>query len=178
MLGAVTLPCVVSTHQAVGYWYPPELVGRVVARHGHVIGVNVTSPDITYLARVIDAVEGRAEVHVGGPMHALTCLALGGQGFLSSDANLDPVLCRTVVHRWAGGDLTGAAGAYRDLMALFGRTRALGGIVATKAVLGRLGLPGGSPRRPRLPFDPARTDELDAIIDELGLDRLRTDPDR
>jgi 4-hydroxy-tetrahydrodipicolinate synthase len=132
--------------------------------------VNCTSPDQTYLLSVLEAVDGRVDVHVGGPMHALTCLALGGQGFLSSDANLAPRLCQSVVDRFAEGDLAGCAAAYRTLMQLFTATRDCGGIVATKAALGVLGLPGGLPRRPRLPVDADTLALVRAsMIDDLDL---------
>jgi 4-hydroxy-tetrahydrodipicolinate synthase len=153
VLEGIDVPAVLSSHQSVGYFVPADLLGAMVTDYEHVVGVNCTSPDQTYLLSVLEAVDNRVDVHVGGPMHALTCLALGGQGFLSSDANLAPRLCRSVVDRFAAGDLAGCAAAYRTLMQLFTATRDCGGIVATKAALGVLGLPGGLPRRPRLPVD-------------------------
>ena len=97
------------------------------------IGLNVSTNDIAYLCRVIERVAGRAEVHVGGPLHALSALALGGQGFLSAEANIAPRLARAVTDAWDRADLPGAAAAYARLMALYtsrpgfagGRERAL-----------------------------------------------------
>ena len=53
-------------------------------------------------------------------------------------------------------------------MALYGH----GGIRATKAVLNRLGLPGGYPRKPQLPVADATVDELMTVIDKLQLAEL------
>lgn len=150
ILESTTVACVLSTHQSVGYFIPPDLIGRLIDRYDHVIGVNVSGPDMSYLQLVIDAVAGRADVHVGGPMHTLTCLALGGQGFLSSEGNLAPNLCVSVMDRYAAGDLPGCFEAYNRLMHLFTATRDMGGITGTKAALQLLGLPGGTMRRPRL----------------------------
>ena len=50
-------------------------------------------------------------------------------------------------------------------MALYGR----GGIRATKAVLNRLGLPGGYPRKPQLPVADATVDELMTVIEDLRI---------
>jgi 4-hydroxy-tetrahydrodipicolinate synthase len=170
VLDAIEVPAVLSSHQSVGYFVPADLLGEMVSDYDHVVGVNCTSPDQTYLLRVLEAVDGRVDVHVGGPMHALTCLALGGQGFLSSDANLAPHLCRAVVDRYTAGDLAGCASAYRTLMLLFTATRDCGGIVATKAALGLLGLPGGVPRRPRLAADaPTEARIRESMIDALDL---------
>ena len=44
---------------------------------------------------------------------------------------------------------------FEALLRLYTATRELGGIVATKAALDLLGLPGGPPRPPRLPADDA-----------------------
>jgi 4-hydroxy-tetrahydrodipicolinate synthase len=168
VLEGIDVPAVLSSHQSVGYFVPADLLGTMVADYEHVVGVNCTSPDQSYLLRVLEAVDGRVDVHVGGPMHALTCLALGGQGYLSSDANLAPRLCQSVIDRFVAGDLAGCASAYRTLMELFTATRDCGGIVATKGALRLLDLPGGFPRRPRLPVDAA----TEARIRETMLDAL------
>jgi 4-hydroxy-tetrahydrodipicolinate synthase len=173
VLDSVRMPCVLSSHQSVGYVIAPELLGALAAEYDHVVGINATSPDVTYLLRVLEAIDGRVDVHVGGPMHALTCLALGGQGFLSSDANLVPRLCASVVDRHGAGDLAGSHAAYGTLMRLFVATRDLGGIVATKAALDLLGLPGGVPRPPRLPADePTRRRVAESILDSFDVRTL------
>ena len=170
VLDAARVPVVLSSHQAVGYLLPPSLVGSLLDRFDNVVGVNATSPDVSYLLRMIEAVDGRAEVHVGGPMLALTCLALGGQGYLSSDGNLAPRLCVSVVQRWNDGDFAGVTDAYHRLMRLFAATRDHGGIIATKAALELLGLPGGWPRPPRLAVPDDRLPALRAdMIDAIGL---------
>jgi hypothetical protein len=53
-------------------------------------------------------------------------------------------------------------------MALYGR----GGIRATKAVLNRLGLPGGYPRKPQLPVAGETIDALMTMIDDLRIGDL------
>jgi len=173
VLEGIHVPAVLSSHQSVGYFIPADLIGAIVTDYDHVVGVNCTSPDQTYLLRVLEAVDRRVDVHVGGPMHALTCLALGGQGYLSSDANLAPRLCASVIERFVAGDLAGCNAAYRTLMRLFTATRDCGGIVATKGALAILGLPGGLPRRPRLPVDDATAARIrSTMIDDLDLRTL------
>ena len=173
ILEATSVACVLSTHQSVGYFIPAELIGRLVDRYQQVIGVNVSGPDMSYLQRVIDTVAGRADVHVGGPMHALTCLALGGQGYLSSEGNLAPNLCVSIIDRYLAGDLTGCFEAYNRLMHLFTATRDMGGITGTKAALQLLGLPGGSMRRPRLALPESLWHEVrQTMIDDIDLKEI------
>ncbi len=172
VLSTTSLPAVLSTHQSVGYRLSVESIVHVVDRFDHVVGVNSSHGDLAYLAEIVDAVGDRVEVHVGGPLQALTALALGADGFLSSEANLAPALCNSVITAYedgTGSELLLAFGRLARLsMALYGA----GGIRATKAVLNRLGLPGGYPRKPQLPAADATVDRLMKLIDDLRLTEL------
>ena len=172
VLSTTSLPAVLSTHQSVGYRISVESIVHVVDRFDHVVGVNSSHGDLAYLAEIVDAVGDRVEVHVGGPLQSLTALALGADGFLSSEANLAPALCNSVITAYeegTGNELLLAFGRLARLsMALYGA----GGIRATKAVLNRLGLPGGYPRKPQLPVADATVDRLMTLIDDLRLTEL------
>src|SRR5262249_24566085 len=122
-------------------------------------------------AEVLDAVDGRADVHVGGPVHALGAHALGAQGYLSSEGNLPPRLCVSLIDRFVAGDRDAAAGIHTQILEVFEATQALGGIVGAKAALQLLGAAGGWRRPPRLPVDAERARSLVAVLQELDLDR-------
>ena len=169
VLRTVRCPVVISTHQSVGYRYPVALLASMVQRHDHVIGLNVTTPDIGYLAAVVEAVDGAVDVHVGGPMHALTALGLGAQGFLSSEGNIAPVLCTSLIAAHEAGRPDETADAFVRIMRIFRATQAAGGIVGTKAALRRLGVAGGWPRAPRLTGDDATVQALVDVMHELDL---------
>ena len=170
VLSATDLPVVVSTHQSVGYRAGVDLLGGLVERHAHVIGVNCTHPDLGYLAAVLDAVRGRAAVHVGGPNQAVAALSLGADGYLTSEGNLAPQLCQSVIDHFTAGDLPSLAHAFDRVVRLSRVLYGAGGIRATKAVLAHLGLPGGFPRRPLLPLDEAAVASVVAAVGELGID--------
>jgi dihydrodipicolinate synthase/N-acetylneuraminate lyase len=127
---------------------PVDLLGALCAEYPHVVGVNCSiGQDFTYLVRVLEELPDHVEVHVGGPMHALSALAMGGTGLLSSEANLVPQLAVAVTRRWGDGDLAGAAEAYSKLLRVF---TLMSSRVSGKALLKALGLPGGEPRLPRM----------------------------
>jgi 4-hydroxy-tetrahydrodipicolinate synthase len=151
---AARVPCVVSSHHFGGYVLEPELVRRLLDDYDHLVGVNVTSPELPYLVRVLDAVGGRAAVHVGGPMHALSALALGAQGYLSSESNYAPRLARALVDRHVAGDHAGAFAAYATLMRLLAGMGDVPGMSVryVKAMLAALGHPGTGLRDPHLPL--------------------------
>ena len=169
VLDAVTLPVVLSSHFSVGYALPPELLGELVRQHDGIIGVNCSHNDLTALVALLDAVGDRVDVHVGGPMHALSCLALGGNGFLSSEGNLAPRLCVSVVEAYGRGDFDASQAAYARLLRLHAGLRRLGGIAAVKCAIELLGLPGGTVRLPRLPLDADRRAAVAALLDDLDV---------
>jgi 4-hydroxy-tetrahydrodipicolinate synthase len=160
---------VVSTHQSVGYHYEPALLGELLAKFPRIVGVNVTHRDLVYVAEIVDVVDGRVDVHVGGPLHALGATALGATGYLSSEGNLAPHLCVALVDRIDAGDHDGAARLHQEIMEVHTATQALGGIVGAKAALRLLGAPGGWPRRPRLPVAPERAQSLVDVLVRLGV---------
>jgi 4-hydroxy-tetrahydrodipicolinate synthase len=169
VLSATTLPCVLSTHQSVGYRVAVESIAHVVERFDHVVGVNCSHGDLAYLAAIVDAVGNRVDVHVGGPLQALAALALGAHGYLSSEANLAPHSCHAVITASEDGTADELLEAFGRVARLSLSLYAAGGTRATKAVLQRLGLPGGYPRKPQLPVAAATVDELMAVIEDLQL---------
>ena len=160
---------VLSTHQSVGYHYEPALLDELLTGYPRVVGVNVTHRDLVYVAEVVDAVAGRVDVHVGGPMHAVGATALGATGYLSSEGNLAPRLCVALIECIDRGDRDPAARVHREIMEIHEATQALGGIVGAKAALRLLGAPGGWPRAPRLPVAPERARSLVDVLERLGV---------
>ena len=169
MLESTSLPCVVSSHQSVGYVFAPRLIAALADEHPHLVGVNCSHGDVGALVALCDAVGGRLEIHVGGPMQALTALSLGAQGYLTSEANLAPKLCASVIEGFDPGDLTQTFTAFAAVVRLSGLLYGRGGIRATKAVLNRLGLPGGTVRAPQLPVTDAVVDEIVAHLRAAGI---------
>jgi 4-hydroxy-tetrahydrodipicolinate synthase len=167
VLDAARLPCVVSSHHFIGYTLDPALMRTLADDYEHLVGFNVTSPDLPYHVRVLAALEGRAEVHVGGPMHALSALALGANGFLSTEANYAPRLCQSLIERTRAGDHAAAQGAYAKIMTLMsGMTDVPGMSVRyVKAAMAALG--HGAPRV-RDPHLPLSADELVRVQKRLA----------
>jgi 4-hydroxy-tetrahydrodipicolinate synthase len=169
VLSSLTVPAYISSHHYSGHLIPLDLVDRLIERFPLLAGINCTTTDTRHLFELAETVRGRIELHVGGPEQALNALALGGNGYLISEANLAPNLCRSVVDRWAAGDLAGAAQAYRSVMQLFVAFQQHGGISGTKGVLTALGLPGGLPRPPRVEVPDEWVVAMLDTVQHLGL---------
>ena len=162
------LPLVLSTHQSVGYRIAPELIVEL-AQAPQVLAVNCTHPDLGYLAAVVDGVAAKKDVHVGGPMQGLTALSFGGQGFLCSEGNLAPHLCVSVIEHYKAGNLNAMMDAFSKVVRLSTGLYGNGGIRVTKAVLNHYGLPGGYPRKPRLPVTDDRLTRSLALVESMEL---------
>jgi len=172
VLDATTVPCVLSTHQSVGYRIRVDLLQRLATDRPQVIGVNCSHQDLGYLRDIVAAVGDRVDVHVGGEGQALTALAMGATGFLSSAGNLVPRLAMSVIDAFNAGDLTTLLDAYDRLTRLATELYGAGGIVAQKGVLSHKGLPGGYPRLPHLPASDQVVASIEATMRELGVDTI------
>ena len=176
VLGACEVPAVVSTHQSVGYKVPVAMLAALAERHPQLVGVNCSHGGITYLAALVDALDPRIEICVGGPLQALDALGVGAHGFLCSEANLAPNLVAAFARAVAAGDLPGALDAFGTLARLHQLLYGNGGIRVTKAVLTRLGLPGGTLRPPQTTPADDVVDHVLARVRQLGLADLEGFP--
>jgi 4-hydroxy-tetrahydrodipicolinate synthase len=171
VISAVKHPLVLSTHQSVGYRIPAELIGKLVQANDHIIGVNCSHQDLGYLAAIIDGAAGKP-VLVGGPMQGPVNLALGGNGYLCSEGNLAPKLCVSAIQHYAKGDLAATMDAFGKIVRLSQTLYGAGGIRMTKAVLGSMGLPGGYPRKPRLPVAEEKLAQVLKVVRGLEIPEL------
>ncbi len=170
LLETMGLPAVLSSHVFNGYVVEPDLVDRLLRDYPHIIGINVTNPDIAYVSKIIDVVDGRADVHVGGPMQAVAALALGAQGFLGTEGNLDPRACAAVIEHYRAGRLAETFAAYSKVIRLFSMNVWPGGSMRwLKAAMKVLGRPGWHLRPPWLPLDQAAHARIAVQLEALGV---------
>ena len=169
VLSNSSMQLVLSTHQSVGYVIPAPVIVGLFEKHDQLIGLNVSHQDPNYLRTLVDALGERIDICTGGPHQAPMVLALGGHGYLSSEGNLAPNLCRSVIDAARAGDGDVFLERWNKLLRLFMALYGNGGIRVTKSVLGRLGLPGGYPRLPRHVADEDATARAMAVVDEIGL---------
>jgi 4-hydroxy-tetrahydrodipicolinate synthase len=170
VLDAIDFPVVLSTHQYNGYLLSADLFNRLLTDYPHVVGINATTPDVRYLAELIETIDGRAELHVGGPTNALTAMSFGATGFLTSEANVAPGLVRAIIDSFTANDLHGMFANYLRFMRLYSLNSRFGSITAIKACLDVLGLPGGGfIRRPRFAVSEPDRDSIRRSLYELNL---------
>lgn len=163
LLDSMAIPAVISTHALNGL-VPLGVLARLLDGHPNIVGIHCTS-EVNYLHRLLEIVGGRCEVLVGGPMQALSTHALGGNGFLSSEGTLCPVLLGEMQRALRAGDFSTAEACYRKLIGLFSLNVWPGGTVRfIKAAMRLLGLPGGHPRPP---FEALEGADVESLAREL-----------
>jgi dihydrodipicolinate synthase/N-acetylneuraminate lyase len=164
LLDEMTIPAAISTHVYNGL-VPLEVLARLLDRYDSIATIHCTS-EVNYLQQLVDLVDGRCEILVGGPMQALSTLAIGGQGFLCSEGNIAPVVVGELQDAIRAGDLDAAKTAYRQLNGVFSLNRWPGGTVRfLKTAMGLLGRPGAYTRPPFALLD----DDKTAIVREAML---------
>ncbi len=173
LLEGMRIPAVLSSHHFGGYVIPIDIIGRLLDDHPHLIGINVTSADLAYVTQVVEVADGRADVHVGGPMQALSILALGGQGFLCTEGLFAPRLAASIIERYRAGDLAGTFAAYGSLIRFFAGNSWTGGSIRfTKAAMRLLGLPGWHARPPYVPLPDEALPRVEAALVAAGIPEI------
>jgi 4-hydroxy-tetrahydrodipicolinate synthase len=169
VLGAISLPAVLSSHHLSGYTIPLPVIRHLLDTFPNIVGFNVSTPDINYVTRLLDAVGGRAEVHVGGMQAAVAALCLGANGYLSSQANLAPRLSQSVCDHFAAGDLAAMSTAFAAVLRLLSADAGFGNVRGVKEALNQLGLHGGHVRPPRMPVDEATKGAVARMLTDLDI---------
>jgi 4-hydroxy-tetrahydrodipicolinate synthase len=170
LLEGMRIDAVLSSHVFNGL-LSLELIGALLDDYPHIVAINCTSPELGYLSQLIELVDGRVDIHVGGPMQALTAVALGAQGFLCTEGNLAPKLCRAVIDAMTRGDLEAAFAHYRQIIRLSSINRWPGGSMRfLKTAMKILDLPGWHLRPPFAALDAPSEAHIANGLRELGID--------
>ena len=170
ILETVRTPVMLTNQMAmVGQEVPIDLIARLVGTYDHIIGINNTHPDISYLVRLIDAVGAKAPVSVGMIGQLITTLSLGGLGSLCFEPNVAPKLCASVVQAYAAGEYAKALGAFNAVLHLHTVLMRYQNPRSLKAALKVLGLPSGELRRPYLPVSEDAQRDIAETLEALNI---------
>ncbi len=170
VLEAIDAPMVLSVHTmaAPGVEPRPAFLRQLVDTYPHLIGFNI-SHSVMYVAQVIDAMEKKASVRVGGSMLAIDSLALGGDGFLCYETNIAPRLCASIYDDYRTGNVAQATSSWAKLMRMFMALAKYRNPQSIKAAMNHLGLPGGYLRRPYLELDDAARQDIGQVLQKLDI---------
>lgn len=151
-----------NTHQ------PLDLADAETAallRSGDILGVKHTNYDVFQLER-IKSVNPDLLVFDGFDETMVAGLALGADGAIGSTFNIMLPEYRRIYDTFLGGDFRQAQRLQAKANNVMEALCRVGLIPAVKYVLGRQGIPAGSPRRPFLPLDATQREEIDRAFAE------------
>lgn len=172
LLDDMAIPAALSTHHYNGL-VPLPVLGRLLDAYPNITRLHCTS-EVNYLHQVIALAAGRCEVLVGGPMQALSTLAIGGDGFLCTEGNIAPIVCGELQAAIRAGDSIAAQTAYRRLIGVFSLNVWPGGSLRyLKTAMRILGLPGWHPRPPFALLDEEQAQHLEHAMQALDLPEWR-----
>ena len=167
VLDSCPLPAILSSHGFMGYLVPIDIIERLAGAYENLIGVNISTPDTLYLSEAISRLTPRLEIHVGGPMHTVTALALGGNGYLSTESNISPRLCQEAIDHFRAGRMSEGFQSYTAIMALMRAVTSMP-TASVRRVKGAMRIVGMGGTGLRKPFAPLRDDELIGLRRELA----------
>jgi len=178
LLEGMTIPARLSTHQQNGYTTPIDLIDRLLHDYPHIVGIHCTT-DIEYMRTLVEVVDGRADILLGGAQHLLPGLSFGAQGYLdSTGCLLAPRLNASVIDHYKAGRLDEMATAYHQITRLSGISRVqtprfgTGSVRVCKAALRVLGLPGSTLRAPYLSLDEKAHSEVAEYLKAMMIPEL------
>ena len=172
LLDEMSIPAAISTHVYNGL-VPLSVLARLLDAYPHIATIHCTS-EVNYLKQLVDIVDDRCDILVGGPMQALSTLAIGGQGFLCSEGNIAPVAVGELQAAVRSGDLDAMRRAYRDLNGVFSLNIWPGATVRfLKSAMRLLGIPGSYTRPPFAQLDADKVEIALASMRALDLPEWR-----
>ena len=148
-ISSTSLPVLLSSHHAAGYYLPIKLIEDLAKRYPNVAGLAYGGNDIPHIAELIERFAGRLEVRCAGPANALTVLGLGGHGFMGGEGNLSPRLVQSVIDNWVKQDRKALAASFSRLMALariYVKFNGGSSMRSMKPLMQAFGLPAGALR--------------------------------
>ncbi|MFP6654898.1 MAG: 4-hydroxy-tetrahydrodipicolinate synthase [Myxococcota bacterium] len=147
-----------------------DTVSRL-ARLDHIIGIKEASGDLDQMAHIIANSPADFSVVSGDDSLTLPLLALGGQGVISTSANVAPELMCDLVRTFEAGDLAAARKMHYRLLPLFDALFCETNPIPVKAACASLGWCSDEIRLPLTAASDANLEQLKVVLKDLGITR-------
>jgi 4-hydroxy-tetrahydrodipicolinate synthase len=130
-----------------------------LAQHERIVGVKDAKGDFGAASAVMIATD--LVFYSGDDIVNLPWLSIGAVGFVSVVAHVVGDRLHEMIDAYLAGDVASALRHHRELMPVYtGIMTRTQGVIATKAALTLLGLPGGTVRRPLVDATPAEVEQF------------------
>lgn len=130
-----------------------------LARHDRIVAVKDAKGDLTAGSIVMTATD--LAFYCGDDVLNLPWLSVGASGFVSVVGHVVGDRLAEMIDAYFSGQVALARAIHRELMPVYtGIMTRTQGVIATKAALGLLGLPGGPVRLPQVDATPAEIEQI------------------
>ena len=141
------------------------LLARLMDRHSNLQGIKFSSPDLLRINQYIRCCERTPDVLIGCDTLALSCLMLGGAGYVSGPGAVFPKTYTRIYDTFVKGDFEGARQAQTAVMNLQKGMDGIPEIPAIKYMLWKKDVIRTPVcRRPLRPLDTLEKDRLDQLL--------------
>ncbi|MBN1313985.1 MAG: dihydrodipicolinate synthase family protein [Anaerolineales bacterium] len=154
---------------ATGIDIPADVLVEL-SHHPNIIGVKDTSGNIPKMAETIRRAGPAFNVLAGSANFFFPSLAFGVKGGILALANIAPNESVAMYNHFMAGEMEKGRELYLRMLPVNQAVTGRFGISGLKAAMDMLGFYGGSPRRPLLPLDDIRREELAGILKTGGLE--------
>lgn len=141
----------------------------ILSEHPRIVGIKEAGGDLSGMVRLRQLCPPDFALYSGNDDHTLAVLALGGQGVISTAANILPREMHRLCHLWQQGDRESALALQLTLQpivdALFCETNP----IPVKTALSWMGKCTGTLRLPLVPIGYAGALRLESAMHKLGL---------
>jgi len=139
-----------------------------LAQIEYVVGVKESCGNLDQIAHVVAQCPPDFDVLSGDDALTLPLLAVGGDGVISTTANVAPAEMIELVDAFRGGDAARALAIHQRLLPLFDALFCETNPIPVKAALDLMGLAGPEIRLPLTPITQPNRQALQVVLKELG----------
>ena len=147
----------------------PETTLRLAEDFENIIAVKEASGDLEQVKQIIDNAPDGFFVYSGDDSLTLPIMALGGEGVISTIANVAPARMKEIVQAQADGDRAKAVAADIRLQPLMKELFITSNPIMVKEALKIVGFPVGGLRLPLIDATPEQHDSLERVMREVGV---------
>ena len=167
---SVDLPMVLYNIQGrTGVNIKPQTMAELSKEVDTIVAVKEASGDISQVAEIIAASEGRLDVYSGNDDQIVPIVALGGKGVISVLSHVAPKDTHDIVAKLMAGDVKGSAELQLKYLpvvkALFSEVNP----IPVKAAMNMMGFNVGSLRMPLTEMEDANKDVLRKAMTDAGI---------
>ncbi len=147
----------------------PETTLRLAEDFENIIAVKEASGNLEQVKTIIDNAPDGFFVYSGDDSLTLPIMGLGGEGVISTIANVAPARMKEIVQAQADGDHTRAVSADIRLQPLMKELFVTSNPILVKEALKIAGFPVGGLRLPLIEATPEQHDHLEQVMREVGV---------